>query len=158
MLGVRALILSKLGTFFWRMSLRKKLWFLVMWPLTGVFRAAILLLPFRLYRFVLGKPLANTQLCVLATDAQLRRAWQIGSAVELAARYTPWESKCLVQALVGACWCRLYKVPFVIYLGVRKDEHGEMKAHAWTTVGRAVITGRGGHQAYTIVSTFVSYE
>ncbi|MCC5879145.1 MAG: lasso peptide biosynthesis B2 protein [Idiomarina sp.] len=147
-------MLAKLRTFFFRMPLRKKLWFLLMWPLMGVCRAAILLLPFRFYRAVLGTSLGNTQLSVLVSDAQLRRAWQIGSAVELTARYTPWESKCLVQSIVCACWCRLYRVPYVVYLGVRKDEQAAMKAHAWTCVGKAVVAGREGHRAYTIVSTF----
>ena len=147
------MVLSKLRTFFIRMPLRKKIWFLFMWPLTGLFRMAILALPFRFYRFVLGRKIANTELCALVTDSQLKRAWQIGSAVELSARFTPWESKCLVQALVAVCWCRLYRIPHITYLGVRKDEHGAMKAHAWVTVGKAIITGREGHCAYTIVST-----
>lgn len=42
--------------------------------------------------------LGNTELCVLTSDRQLQRAWQIGRAVELAARFTPWES---------SVWCKL---------------------------------------------------
>lgn len=148
-------VLNKLQTFFIKMSLRKKLWFILMWPMTGLFRLAVVVLPFRWYRGVLGQHWGNTELCVLTSDRQLQRAWQIGRAVELAARFTPWESKCLVQALVGACWCRLYGIPYVVHLGVRKDEAEGMKAHAWLCTGKAVITGREGHRSFTIVSTFV---
>lgn len=47
--------------------------------------------------------------------------------------------KCLVQALVGACWCRLYGIPYVVHLGVRKDEAEGMKAHAWLCTGKLVF-------------------
>lgn len=148
-------LLSKFRTFLVTMPLRKKVWFVLMWPLTGLFRLAILVLPFRIYRGVLGKHVGKVEFCGLITESQFARAWQIGCAVELAARFTPWQSKCLVQALVGACWCRLYRIPYVVYLGVRKDDSGAMKAHAWLCTGKAIITGREGHQTFTIVSTFV---
>ena len=45
-----------------------------------------------------------------------------------------------------------------MHLGVMKSDEGKarIKAHAWVRVGRWVISGREGHRAFTVVSTYVS--
>lgn len=139
---------------------REKLWFCWLWLLSGMIRAAVLLLPFRKLAPMLGEHCSNLQLATLASEEQKQLAWRIGRMVDLAASYTPWESKCLVQACAASLLLRHYDIPYVIHLGVsRGGEVGDvLKAHAWLAVGPWIIAGRDGHRAFTIVSTFVSPE
>ncbi len=51
-------------------------------------------------------------------------AKSIGRAVRTAASRTPWESKCLAQALAAALMLRWRQIPFVLTLGVAKTSNG----------------------------------
>ena len=155
-------MLRKCRTFL-TMRHREKIWFLFLFPLSGLIRAAILTIPFRHVAPYLGRHHQNYQLAALATKNQMQTAWRIGRITELASKFTPWDSKCLVQVVMVRCLLAYYKIPYVIHLGVVKArtgaeplENGElMKAHAWLAVGQWIVSGREGHKAFTIVSTFV---
>lgn len=69
---------------------------------------------------------------------------------------TKWESKCLVRALTAKKLLKHYQIPTTLYLGVRKDEEGNMLAHAWLRAGNYIVTGsnRGEFQAYGVVAKF----
>jgi hypothetical protein len=142
----------------WRLPYREKLWFILFYPYSGLIRLAILTLPYRILSRRYGYPYANTQLSlpVSASDRQL--AWRIGKIAELTAQYTPWESKCLVQALMVRTLLRFYRIPHLMHLGavLTKNPNEPMKAHAWVKVGPWVVSGRDGHQAFAILATFVS--
>lgn len=150
-------MLKPLVTFF-RLPLRQKLWFVVLFPLSGLVRAMVLAVPFPRYARVLGARRGNEQLLVLAEPQSEQLAWRIGRIIEQVARFTPWESKCLVQAILARLMCRYYRLPYVLHLGVTRNQAqgSPLKAHAWLSVGRWVIVGREGHQAFTIVSTYVA--
>nr|WP_241696916.1 lasso peptide biosynthesis B2 protein [Mariprofundus sp. KV] len=150
-------MLRKCGTFL-RMPIREKFWFFWIWLISGPIRAALLLLPFRKMAPMLGEHCSNLQLAAIASDEQKQQAWRIGRIVELAASYTPWESKCLVQACMASILLRRYGIPYVIHLGVTRGDgvQDALKAHAWLSVGPWIVTGRDGHRTFTIVSTFVS--
>lgn len=140
-----------------RLPIAQKFWFVFSFFYSGVVRLAVLLLPFRWLSPHLGAYLQNQQFNALATEEQEKLAWKIGRITETACKHTPWESKCLVQAIVANQLLKFYKIPCVLYMGVVKPKAGEdLKAHAWLCVGRWVITGRDGHQSFTIVSTFVT--
>lgn len=142
---------------FLRLPVREKFWFFWLFLLSGPIRAAILLLPFRWLAPRIGVHYENLQLATVVSEEQRMLAWHIGRMMELAAAYTPWESKCLVQAIATKVLLAHYRIPYVLYLGVTKGPDGsELKAHAWLSVGPWIITGRDGHRAFTIVSTFVS--
>lgn len=131
--------------------------------LSAPIRAGLLLLPFRKMVPLLGQHQSNIQLTSVVSEAQRQRAWRIGRITELAAGYTPWESKCLVQACAASILLRYYRIPYVMHLGVTRggenaDAGNALKAHAWLSVGPWIVTGGDGHRAFTIVSTFVSPE
>lgn len=151
----RILYLFKL---FFALPAREKVWFVFAWFTSGIARASLLAFPFRKIAPRLGAHFNNTQLCVVSSDKQRKQAWRIGKVTEIATKYTPWESKCLVQAMVARILLSHYKIPYVLHLGVTKTEDPEnlLKAHAWLGVGPWVITGREGHKQFAIVSTFVS--
>jgi len=142
---------------------REKFWFFLLNVLSGLIRAAILTIPFRRIAPYMGRHFRNEQLAALATQEQLQTAWRIGRITDLVARYTPWESKCLVQAIMVRALLGYYNIPYVMHLGVTKSMAQEsgveggsiLKAHAWLSVGPWIVTGRDGHRAFTIVSTFV---
>jgi len=138
--------------------MREKLWLVMLYPFSGLVRAAILTLPFRLLARHLGQHNQNYELSPLVSEQQRMLAWRIGRVTELVACYTPWESQCLVQAIMARTLLGFYGIPYVMYLGARMpgDLEETINAHAWVKVGPWIITGRQGHQTYCIVSSFVS--
>lgn len=72
--------------------------------------------------------------------------------VRVSCEKTPWESKCLVQALTARKLLMRKKISCTLYLGVgKKDE--EMIAHAWLRSGPDYITGGDG-TGYAMVAKF----
>lgn len=149
-------MLKPLSTFL-RLPWREQLWFLLLWPASGLVRAMILLVPFRWYARLLGERMGNDQLRMLVDEQGELRAWRIGRIVGQVARFTPWESKCLVQAILARLMCGWYRTPYVLHLGVtRSGAAGKpLKAHAWLSVGRWIVVGGEGSRAFTVVSTYV---
>ncbi len=81
----------------------------------------------------------------------------VGWAVEAVAARTPWTSTCLAQALAGAQMLRRRGIASALTLGVAltPDKETGMAAHAWLQHGGVLLTGGGGHQRFTPISTFV---
>lgn len=129
----------------------KRLFFVVFF-MTGVVRLAILFLPFRWLQPVLGLSLKESK----AEEEKVNQdeARQISKMVERVSRYTPWESKCLVQAVVGKILLRRQGISNTLYLGVGKDEGNALIAHAWLRSGKIILTGGRGLERFTIVGKF----
>ena len=88
------------------------------------------------------------------TDAgQIFEAKNIGWAVSVMSRYTLWESKCLVQAIAAKFMLSRRKLKSTLYLGMAKDENGQLIAHAWIKSCGLTLTG-GGAGKFTVVSVF----
>lgn len=122
--------------------------------LCGIARAAILLIPFKKVKPYLG---AHNQESPQQVDSEVyTQAREIKWAVETISRYTPWESKCLVQAIVAQHLLKKKHIPTTLYLGVSKDQQGELKAHAWLRCGEMIVTGGRMKAGYTQVSKFAS--
>lgn len=82
------------------------------------------------------------------------QAGTISWAVQAAAARTPWHSTCLAQSLAGYVILRRHGVPSVVYLGVAKDPAGEFTAHSWLRCGDLIVTGRGGHERYSVIASY----
>ena len=146
----------KLITLF-RLSCREKIWVMLIYFLSGLVSLALVVFPFRFIAYALGTHYKNHQLSTLVPQPLLDRAWRVGRLVEGISRYTPWQSKCLVQAITVIILLRYYGIPYVFHLGTRftRVATAPMKGHAWVKVGPWIIVGRDGHKQYTIVSSFV---
>ncbi len=88
-------------------------------------------------------------------EAMARR---MGLAVRRAARFTPWNSNCLTQALAMQRLLLRRGISGRLYLGVKKhpqapDKPG-LSAHAWVTCGTEVLTGEEGHLEFRAISGF----
>lgn len=68
--------------------------------------------------------------------------------------HTPWESKCLVQALTAKKMLNRRKFNCTLYMGVALETSGEMVAHAWLRCGTVHVTGGNGFKQYAVTAIF----
>ena len=140
---------------FIKLPSKEKNLFLEAYLTLGIMRAAILTVSFkRLTRSLEHRPEAGE--ITPLNERQIQTAKEVGRAILRAAAYTPWESACLAQSLTAQKMLKRRDIPGLFYLGVAKDEKEKqkMKAHAWSQCGDLIITGGGGHEAFTVVSLF----
>jgi len=90
-------------------------------------------------------------------DIEVRRnIFHVADKVTRVARRVPWESKCLVQAMVAQRLLKGYGLKSTLYLGVGRNEEdgGKMVAHSWVRCGSFYICGGNG-DGYGTVASFV---
>jgi len=87
---------------------------------------------------------------------QRKNASQVADKIKRVAVRTPWESRCLVQAMVAQRLLLQYDLPSTLYLGVGRDDAQKMVAHAWLRCGHRYICGGDG-SPYATVTTFAMY-
>lgn len=107
--------------------------------LTCIARIATFLLPFKRYNKHIGSYKEETPYEIDAKDYSTIKgvAW----AVNTISKYTPWQCKCLVQAIAAQRMLKKRKIYSTLYLGVNKNSGNEMKAHAWLRCGHVFVTG-----------------
>ena len=66
-----------------------------------------------------------------------RAAW----AIAVAARYVPWRSDCLVQALAARAWLTRHGIESRLVLGVPGQKGPRFEAHAWLLSHGIAVTG-----------------
>lgn len=149
---ILSVLTRKTKTFF-KISNELKIEFLKAFFYTGFYRAFILFVPFNKLRKRMGKHKEESA----AKEARdvYKIASHISWVVTLISSKTPWESKCLVQALTAQRMLKSKKISTTIYLGVRK-EGNEMKAHAWLRCGEYYVTGGAIRDQYTVVAKFAN--
>lgn len=133
-------------------------WLIPAFVLLGLMRGILLLMPFKRIARYLGVHIQNISVIPLANPQQIFRAGHIGSAIRTAANYTPWESKCLAQAMTARILLGINGIPYALFLGVNTQNATDMTAHAWVCVDRVPVTGGNGFSGYTVLSTFVSHH
>jgi hypothetical protein len=117
-------------------------------------RAAVALLPFRrtawLVRLREGPSLAEP------STSQFEQASIVGWAIRAAATRLPWQSTCLIEAIAAGAMLRRAGIPVTLHLGVAKDESSRegFAAHAWLSVGEAIIVGDRASARFTTVGSF----
>lgn len=65
---------------------------------------------------------------------------RIALAVNWTCRRTPWQSKCMVQALTARRMLSCRGIQTTLYMGAARDREG-MIAHAWLRYGCRTVTG-----------------
>ncbi|MDQ6522855.1 lasso peptide biosynthesis B2 protein [Nocardioides sp. LHD-245] len=132
------------------------------WYLLGATRLLTVVLPFGVVRRLLGEPAApggsEAPAPPDASAPQVARARAVGRAIGRAAGRTPWTSDCYPQALTARILLRGARVPHTVVFGLRRDDAGELRAHAWVTVrsagGEPVAVTGGSTRAWTPVGAF----
>src|SRR6056297_1360132 len=122
--------IQQLGRFF-DYPLFVKVWFLPTWLLLGFARLAILSVSFRRLASRLGSSVGVAPWLPLLDAREAERARLIGQVIRLAARHTPWESNCFPQAIVAKMMMGVYRLPYCLFFGVRRNaDSGDFDAHA----------------------------
>lgn len=119
----------------------------------GITRAILLLIPFKYIAPRLGRQfndLPDGPKQSNIPEWVQHTAW----AVETAARQTPWESACLVQAITGKFLLKQRGLETQLFLGMKKDPYGKLSAHAWLKAGSEILIGKNGHETFTVLSVF----
>lgn len=78
---------------------------------------------------------------------------EVAWAVDEVCNRTPWESKCLVRALVAKKMLNRRKCSCTLYMGVMVDETSGMVAHAWLRCEDIFVTGGTG-KGYTVTTIY----
>ncbi len=109
-------------------------------------------LPFSRISPYLGDHMQETSMTLIQTNEALLK--NISYTIQIMARHTFWESKCLVKAIAGMNMLKRRQIESTIYLGMAKDEKGELIAHAWLRSGPYYITGAEVMNGFTVVGKF----
>lgn len=88
------------------------------------------------------------------TDQELQLLRTVSRAVHAMSRFTWWESQCLVKAIAAMKMLERRGIPSTLYLGSARNNEGQMVAHAWLRSGSYIVTGKEGHEKYTVVGIF----
>jgi hypothetical protein len=128
--------------------------------LCGIARACIKLFPLTRITPYFGRPYKNILLSTMLTPKQHHQALHLCRSISLASQYTPWHSNCLTQALVARFWCYHLNIPYILYIGFKKDATSTSgyAAHAWLTAGSIAITGGHSFSNFHVVSSYLSRE
>ena len=122
--------------------------------LTGFVRFAILFVPFNKLARRIGK--YKDESTYEVSDLERATIGNISWAVNRVSKRTPWESKCLVQALTVQFMLNKRKISSTVYLGLTKNKERKLKAHAWLRCGREIITGNDELGNFTVVAKFAN--
>ena len=152
-------MIRRLQTFF-QLPAEEQLWAVVFVPGSLVASLAVRMSRMNSISARFGVRQATNGLCVLADDEQQRKAWRIGQVMAAVGRNVPWRCVCMEEALCVKWMLDWYRIPSATFLGARLDDRNEkgMKAHAWISVGRSVVAGRSGHQAFQVTAVFTQTE
>ena len=140
---------------FTTLSMEEKKLFVEAYVTLGVMRFALLTRSFKHLTRSLTHEVEKTDLEKLK-EKEILVARSVGKAIARATKYTPWESACLVQSFTAQKMLQKRGISGVFYLGAMKDseEKNKMKAHAWSQCGNMIVTGKNGHEGFTVLSVF----
>lgn len=137
-----------------QLPLKSKVLYFEAFLLLGLSRLIVSLLSFKTLAGLLGVENLETDFSNDGID--LNQVKQIAKAISTMSKYTPWNSKCLVQAYAAKQMLKRRGLPYTIYLGIAKDENKRLIAHAWVRCGTYYVTGGDGSKKFTITGCFSS--
>lgn len=149
---------------FSRLKLKDKILIFQVLILTAIIRSAILIVPFKNLRKYMGE--LNRESSFNLKNNEYKIAQKISWIINKVSKYTPWESKCLVQALTAQYLLSREHIQNTLYLGVSKENNiiiknaeskhekkSKLVAHSWIRCGRYYVTGGNG-SGFAVVAKF----
>ena len=147
--------------YLWKLSGEKKLW--AVYFLLSLFIIWVSLRFISMPRLAkrMGDHLQNRTASTLADVSQVNKSLEMGKLISMVAKYTPWSSSCLAQALSIKVLLNYYKIPSILYLGAYLHSTQEqlektMKAHAWVDVKNHTVIGAPQHLKYSVIGSFAT--
>ena len=140
---------------FARRSLFEQAWLLPAWLMLGASRLLILFIAFRSLAPHLGEPAGVGPWLPLIDKRQEVNARRIARVVQMAAKYTPWESNCFPQAVTARILLGLYGIPYGLFFGVAQEPNADgLSAHAWVATGRVRVAGGESFDRFAVLGCF----
>jgi hypothetical protein len=144
-------------TTFKRQSAFVKLWILPTWLLLCLSRLLVLTISFRKIAPMLGQSTGVQPAVLIATNAEQRTGRRIKTLIAMASKYTLWNSNCFAQAITARLLLGLFRVPSVVFFGLKGNAGSAgLQAHAWVVSGPVNISGGNGFADFTVVGVFTS--
>lgn len=144
-------VLNRKFKTFLEIDLHSKIMFCKAFLLCGFYRFIILYISFNKIKKLLGEKGKECPKQIKRENYEIAK--KIGFIVSLASKHTPWESKCLVQAMTAQKLLNDKGIESTLYLGVSKDVDN-MVAHSWLRCGELFVTGGNGDLKYTRINYF----
>jgi hypothetical protein len=79
---------------------------------------------------------------------------EIRRSIRRVSRYSPWKTRCFVEAITAAKMLQKRRIPYTLHLGVSKGTENGLIAHAWLIAGKWTVTGERGMKKFTSVEKF----
>ncbi len=118
--------------------------------MAGIYRIIILTVPFKIITSKLSRRIKSS-----SHNFSTENLKTLGLIIDKVCRNTPWESKCLVQALICKKLCRKYGVLNILYIGVKKDHLGNLASHAWVSDSQNnIIVGSCGANEFKVITQY----
>lgn len=162
-LNKQFIILNPLKNFS-RLKLRDKFLIFRVFILTAIIRSAMLIIPFKNLRKCMGE--LNKESSINISDEEYKAARRISWSINKVSKYTPWESKCLVQSLTAQYLLSCSHIETTLYLGVSRENNIKAEnqditnnkenkksnfiAHSWIRSGSFYVTGGDGKNFATV--------
>ena len=113
-----------------------------------VLRIALFIFSFQSLCQYLRHPMREASHCPINNVEKLH---DISCTIELASRLVPFECKCLLKAMTAMIMLKKRLIKSTLYLGVAKDHHANLYAHAWLYSGHYCLTGNHHLDSYSII-------
>lgn len=139
--------MKKLATFF-KLSLRRK--YLLLFTF-GLSVYSYLMMRF-FNKYAQFKQSQNKK------EAEEQLISDIRWAIRVVNKYVFWENVCRHQAYQAMILCRIYKIPYQIFIGFKFEidgqNHKKMLGHAWATTHGEMLTGFCNPDEYVIQQVY----
>lgn len=109
-------------------------------------------LPFRITQKVFGFKAYQANIPFSENQNNNPSVKIVFQTVDSISRHVFWINTCLVRSITVKYLLRRQKIDALLYLGLAKDERGQLKAHAWVKVLESGLVYDDGSGEYTTVA------
>lgn len=142
--------LSSKSKNYFSLKLRDKVLIIKVLYMAAITRFIMLVVPFKYIKNTLGYVKEESD--YKPNEEEINYIRRINWAISTVCKNTPWESKCLVQAIIAQKLLFNKNIESTFYLGVGK-KNKDMIAHAWVVCGGYYVSG-WSNEKYGIVAKF----
>lgn len=121
---------------------------LIMWLLIGR------ILTVRVVSWLGGERQAVTTDVALLTGSQRRIILRLKGLMRVIVVSMPWDCSCLLQAFAVGQVLKHYRIPYVVYFGVKKGDEKQLQAHAWLSCDDVDVTGGENKMDFKVINYF----
>ena len=128
-------------------TFKKTIFYTLVFTLLCINKVLIRIIPFN----KLMQLYTNTTHDIVMAEVDENKVKMIRHSITRFRKLLFWQPVCFEQSLTVLLLARLFKMPGCIYFGINKSDHGKMKAHAWTQIGRYWVSGEAIKDSFTVV-------